>query len=106
MDVTEVGEDDAGPWAKAEASLWVDGKRIYEASDLGMRIVEDGAIPDGEESSPNDIEVLDPAVDRWLADHRPTWNRPALPMMSMVDRPRGARWRPAACGSPGFGACG
>ena len=29
---------------------------------------------------------LDPAVDTWLGDHRPTWTMPALPMMSMVDR--------------------
>jgi len=29
--------------------------------------------------------LLDPAVDVWLADHCPTWNRPALPMMCIAD---------------------
>ncbi len=29
--------------------------------------------------------ILDPATDTWLADHCPTWNRPALPMMCVAD---------------------
>jgi hypothetical protein len=56
-------------------------------------------------------EVLDPAVDTWLDDHRPTWTVPVLPMMSVLDRLAGAvggdaavalrdvelrRWIPAA----------
>ena len=41
MDVVEVGRDDVGIFARANASLWVDGKRIYEAIDLRMHIVED-----------------------------------------------------------------
>ena len=42
-----------------------------------------------EESSPSAAalaETLDPEVDVWLKDHCPTWNRPALPMMVVVDR--------------------
>ena len=31
-------------------------------------------------------EILDPGIDTWLQDHRPTWTVPALPLMSMVDR--------------------
>ncbi len=90
LDVVETGVDERGPFAIAEASLWVDGKRIYEASNIGMRIVpgrsdggDDGR--DGNAAS-NADESLDPAVDTWLGDHRPTWTVPALPMMSMVDR--------------------
>jgi len=78
LEVTEVGSDERGPFAIASASLWVDGKRIYEASGLGMRIVSGGA-PD------TPTRVLDPAVDTWLNDHCPTYTRPALPLMSMVD---------------------
>lgn len=76
MEITEVGEDARGPFAIAEAWLWVDGMRIYHAENLGMRIV----------SAEIGIETLDPARDTWLNDHCPTWTVPVLPMMSMVDR--------------------
>jgi hypothetical protein len=63
--------------ATAEAWLWVDGRRVYHVTDLTMRVSP---------GQPGRIEVLlDPAVDTWLADHRPTWTVPALPMMSVVD---------------------
>jgi 3-hydroxymyristoyl/3-hydroxydecanoyl-(acyl carrier protein) dehydratase len=39
MEVTEVGEDDRGRYAIATAWLWVDGLRIYQVRDLGMRVV-------------------------------------------------------------------
>ncbi len=76
VEVTETGTDERGAYALATSSLWVDGKRIYEATGLGMRIVP-GGTPDG--------IVLDPDTAPWLDDHRPTWTLPALPMMSMVD---------------------
>ena len=79
FEVTEVGKDDDGvPYAVGNASLWVDGKRIYEAFNMGMRIVSGG---DGEKAT----KTLDPAVDTWLNDHCPTYTLPALPMMNMVD---------------------
>ena len=40
MDILEVGKDDVGVFARANTSLWVDGKRIYEALDMRMHIVE------------------------------------------------------------------
>ena len=40
MEITEQGRDAAGPFAVAEASLWVDGKRIYQVTGIGMKIVE------------------------------------------------------------------
>lgn len=78
LELSERGRDERGSFARASASLWVDGKRIYEASNLGMRIVDGGA-DDGRPTR------LDPARDTWLLDHRPTYAVPALPMMSMVD---------------------
>lgn len=78
LEITEISREENSVIAKAEASLWVDGKRIYEASNLGMRIVS-GGTPD------KPSKVLDPKVDTWLNDHCPTWTAPALPMMSMVD---------------------
>ncbi|MDP6931390.1 MAG: beta-ketoacyl synthase N-terminal-like domain-containing protein, partial [Myxococcota bacterium] len=86
MDIVDTGTDERGTWAVADTSLWVDGKRIYEASNLGMRIVS-GATPGPGKGAKSETEttVLDPRVDTWLGDHRPTWTVPALPMMSMVD---------------------
>ncbi len=96
VDLEIVDKDDTH--AVANASLWVDGLRIYEASRLGMRIVDDtsGEPQRGEEPSilhdsetrsrTSGDEVLDPAYDTWLRDHCPTFNVPALAMMSMVDR--------------------
>jgi hypothetical protein len=43
-----------------------------------MRIVSSGT-PD------KPSFTFDPETDTWLGDHCPTWNQPALPMMSMVD---------------------
>lgn len=40
MEITARGRDGRGAWAVADASLWVDGKRIYEAQDLGVRVVD------------------------------------------------------------------
>lgn len=40
MEIVEQGSDKRGVYAIANASLWVDGKRIYEATGLGMRMVE------------------------------------------------------------------
>ena len=40
MDILEIGTDEVGVFAVANASLWVDGKRIYEAENLCMHIVE------------------------------------------------------------------
>jgi acyl transferase domain-containing protein/3-hydroxymyristoyl/3-hydroxydecanoyl-(acyl carrier protein) dehydratase/1-acyl-sn-glycerol-3-phosphate acyltransferase len=86
LDVTEIGHDESGPYAIASASLWCDGIRIYSADRIGMRIVA-GAVPAIVEQvvQADSERTLDPAVDVWLADHRPTWNRPALPMMYIAD---------------------
>ncbi|MEE8525578.1 MAG: beta-ketoacyl synthase N-terminal-like domain-containing protein, partial [Thermoanaerobaculia bacterium] len=80
LEIVEVERDPSGAVALADAHLWIDGKRIYSATGLGMRIVA------GTEPEQAIEEVLDPARDVWLDDHCPTWTFPALPMMSVVDR--------------------
>ncbi len=39
LEITARGRDARGEYAFADASLWVDGQRIYEASGLGVRVV-------------------------------------------------------------------
>ena len=39
MEILEVGRDEIGVFARASASLWVDGKRIYQANNLCLQIV-------------------------------------------------------------------
>ena len=78
LELTGASRDERGVTAVARASLWVDGKRIYEAEGLAMRIVSGGV-----EQRP--LVTLDPDEDAWLRDHCPTWTVPALPMTSMVD---------------------
>ncbi|BBZ48746.1 polyketide synthase dehydratase domain-containing protein [Mycobacterium heidelbergense] len=100
VEITRIARDEGGVpgiLAVAEASLWVDGKRIYSASNLGMRITLDA--PDGEPAAPagssatsfgapatTTVEtVIDPARDTWITDHCPTYVIPSLPMMSILD---------------------
>ncbi|MCB9779333.1 MAG: polyketide synthase dehydratase domain-containing protein [Alphaproteobacteria bacterium] len=116
MEITEVGEDEHGPFVIGDGSLWVDGKRIYEVQGMGMRIVgspapteedarqrRDYADPGAEIALAGDHQqpaaapdapvatgtraavTLDPALDRWIGDHRPTWTVPALPMATVAD---------------------
>ena len=89
LEVTEVRAEAGGRViAEAVASLWCDGLRIYEAS-LAMAVV-DGP-PDGSRGAgASSARRFDPAVDRWLADHAPTWTVPALPLMTLVDQAVGA----------------
>lgn len=39
LEITERGRDPDGAYVVATASLWADGKRIYEASNLSLRVV-------------------------------------------------------------------
>jgi 3-oxoacyl-(acyl-carrier-protein) synthase/3-hydroxymyristoyl/3-hydroxydecanoyl-(acyl carrier protein) dehydratase/1-acyl-sn-glycerol-3-phosphate acyltransferase len=72
MEIAEQGRDDAGPFAVADASLWVDSKRIYQVAGLGMRIVgaETGgqgrAVTDGPAARSHTAADLVPATrDAW-----------------------------------------
>ncbi|MGA3324547.1 MAG: beta keto-acyl synthase, partial [Terriglobia bacterium] len=42
IEVSEIGRDERGPFVVAQGWLWVDGKRVYHATNLGMRIVSGG----------------------------------------------------------------
>jgi hypothetical protein len=42
LEIIERGIDAQGAYALADASLWVDGQRIYECLGFGVRIVEAG----------------------------------------------------------------
>jgi 3-oxoacyl-(acyl-carrier-protein) synthase/3-hydroxymyristoyl/3-hydroxydecanoyl-(acyl carrier protein) dehydratase len=93
LEITKIERSDAGVLALADASLWVDGLRIYSATGLGVRInrnppgqpaTEPGSV--AAEPGMTTVEtVVDPALDTWINDHRPTYNAPALPLMSVVD---------------------
>jgi hypothetical protein len=66
MEVVEAGRDERGPYAVAEAWLWVDGMRIYHVRGLAVR-VRPTATPQPPPVAAQEI-VLDPAVDRCLGD--------------------------------------
>src|SRR6185312_1529232 len=63
-------------------SLWVDGVRCYEAKSIGVRCKAGRkvhALPARTADS-----VLDPAVDAWVTDHRPSYTVPVMPMMGLA----------------------
>lgn len=81
MDILETGVDQQGIFAIAKASLWVDEKRIYEAKNIGMRIVSEIKKP----LSFTHVKEFDPEKNDWVKDHCPTYLVPTLPLMSMVN---------------------
>jgi 3-hydroxymyristoyl/3-hydroxydecanoyl-(acyl carrier protein) dehydratase len=97
VELTEISTDGADVLARCQASLWVDGLRIYEVKDLALRIKESQAHRAAEAASLSDRVVrLDPASAAWLFDHRPTQTAPVFPMMGvaglLLDAPdRGTR---------------
>jgi 3-hydroxymyristoyl/3-hydroxydecanoyl-(acyl carrier protein) dehydratase len=83
-DIQEEGQDARGfPYVKANISLWVDGKRIYEAKELGLRIVE------SEHTSPKlfyDHISLDLARTPKLVEYRPSFGMPVAPLKFLLDK--------------------
>ncbi|OGT37217.1 MAG: hypothetical protein A3F12_06510 [Gammaproteobacteria bacterium RIFCSPHIGHO2_12_FULL_38_14] len=84
MDIIEEGNDAKGVYAIADAALWVDGKRIYEARNFGLRI-----IPKKLKGSPTlnifqETIDVDPKKELWIDDHRPTYLIPSLPLMGAI----------------------
>lgn len=80
IDVVAIDEKVEKVTVIADASLWVDGKKIYSANQLGLVICED---KNATRTSPS--FHFDPRQDQWLNDHCPNYILPTLPMMSMVD---------------------
>lgn len=94
IEIVEKGTDSDGfPFIVAKGSLWVDGMRIYETENMGMRVVSadrvkqpGGVAPATMERPSHDIILEPKGAHAWLQDHCPTWTVPAAPMMWMVDR--------------------
>jgi 3-hydroxymyristoyl/3-hydroxydecanoyl-(acyl carrier protein) dehydratase len=67
MEITEVGRDDVGPYVIGTGSLWCDGLRIYEVTQMGMRMRMRRA------SAPRETDAYSVEVSRsvypQLADH-------------------------------------
>ena len=78
LQIEDVQRADGSVLATATASLWVEDMRIYEARNVGMRLVGSPA------EKPVSVEVLSP--EGWLADHCPTHTLPSLPMAYLIDR--------------------
>ena len=112
LEVTSIERDEAGVVVTGDASLWVDGMRIYSTEHIAMRIVEggietrpfdqtqdDGAsatapqaplLADQQDKTPypqswERMFSLDLERSPWLNDHKPTYTAAALPMMSILD---------------------
>ncbi|GAA4010992.1 hypothetical protein GCM10022247_36640 [Allokutzneria multivorans] len=78
-ELLEVVDDERGRQVIAQAWLWSDETCVFQAERIGVRVVPGDGPPAVVES------VLDPAVDTWMGDYRPTWTVPTLPIMSIVD---------------------
>ncbi|MFK8004209.1 MAG: 3-hydroxyacyl-[acyl-carrier-protein] dehydratase FabA, partial [Polyangiales bacterium] len=109
-EILEVSRDERGVRIVGACSLWVDGKRIYEAPAIGIRVVdgiepnggaknkgtpnrpkaEAGQAPASQLSTPSSTvlleETLSLASTPWVKDHCPTFSVAALPLMTLVDR--------------------
>ncbi len=80
LEITSVQRDDRGVLSVADASLWVDGKRIYDARGLAMRLVS------GVPTQTSTEESVDSSTHPWVLDHCPTWVIPAIPAAWMLHR--------------------
>ena len=65
----------------ARGDLWVDDLRIYALESFSIRIIDRH-----QRRIDSNVEILNPKIDTWLLDHRPTWTVATLPLMSMADR--------------------
>jgi acyl transferase domain-containing protein/3-hydroxymyristoyl/3-hydroxydecanoyl-(acyl carrier protein) dehydratase len=86
-EITETSQDDERASIRAEASLWVDGLRIYHVPVIGMslagkrRAIVQSAVPT---ATVREV-VFDPRQQPWILDHRPTHTLPVLPLTCLAD---------------------
>ena len=73
MEITEVGTDERGAYVVGAGSLWCDGLRIYQVTQMGMRLVPG---PPDEKSAPATVAELS-ATDL-IAAARDHWERTRL----------------------------
>lgn len=105
FDVTAIDRAADSVRVTGMARLWVDGLQIYQAPQIGMRIVA-GPGPDSgtRNVAARDVRSTPPAAsgssavqhvpwkldlarpeDAWLADHRPSFTLPALPFTQSLE---------------------
>lgn len=66
----------------ARGSLWVDGKKIYDAPALAMRVRAGSAAPAASGSVEKEFSL---ALTPWLNDHRPSFTAAVIPLTVMLD---------------------
>jgi len=66
----------------ARGSLWVDGKKIYDAPALAMRVRAGSAAPAGSGNVEKEFSL---ALTPWLNDHRPSFTAAVIPLTVMLD---------------------
>jgi acyl transferase domain-containing protein/3-hydroxymyristoyl/3-hydroxydecanoyl-(acyl carrier protein) dehydratase/1-acyl-sn-glycerol-3-phosphate acyltransferase len=98
FEVTASGRDTRGAFVTGFGRLWVDGLQIYQAPQIGMRIVATppalrepagvsiqaglgtATVPQTESVTEHHWELdLRRVEDAWILDHRPTYTLPTLP---------------------------
>jgi len=86
MEITEIGVDDRGPFVIGAGSLWCDGLRIYEVSNMGMRLVS--GPPNPIRGSAAGVSTLDVTVNRalhpQLIDHA-VGDTPVVPVVFVLE---------------------
>jgi len=80
FEISESGSDQRGVFVIGQARLWVDNLQIYQAPQIGMRIIRD-ASPTAASQTVFlwRLDLNDPK-DAWIEDHCPTYTLPALPL--------------------------
>lgn len=84
LDIMEEGSDDSGVYAIANGALWVDGKRIYEAKNLSLRITSKAKQKESVSHFVREHIHVDPQLAPWIQDHCPTYLIPTLPIMGAL----------------------
>ncbi len=86
MEITEIGVDDRGPFVIGDGSLWCDGLRIYEVSNMGMRLV--AGISSDESAAAGAVSSLDITVNLerhpQLIDHAVN-GTPVVPVVFVLE---------------------
>ena len=82
LDIVETETSPHRIVTRAAGSLWVDGKKIYEAQKLAMAL-RDSTV--GAEYDAILEDVIDRKKARWIEDHCPTFVLPTVPLAWLVD---------------------
>src|SRR5262249_53896895 len=92
LEILELQLGDRAVTVVGSAWLWSDDTRVYHIKRIGLRVCSGAAARRPAPVRVRD-DILDPAVDRWVGDHRPNYTIPVVPLMSIVDRLAGAAQR-------------